>query len=47
MALIRSLGAMEVTPTGMPSASCICGVRWIDLAVRGKTPPPAEISLAS
>lgn len=47
MALIRSLGASEATPSAMPSAARICGVTGIDLAVRGQTPPPGAMSEVS
>ncbi len=47
MALIRSFGVSADTPSRMPSAARICGETGTDLAVRGQTPPPAEISLAS
>lgn len=41
---IRSAGVILVTPGSMPSASRMCALTGIDLALRGWMPPPAEIS---
>ena len=42
----RSLGAMEVAPSAMPRTSAASALTGMDFAVRGYTPPPAEISVA-
>ncbi len=41
---ISSAGVSRLTPSSMPRAARIGAVIGIDLALRGKTPPPAEIS---
>ena len=42
MAVISSAGVSAVTSEARPSASRASGLIGTDLAVRGKTPPPAE-----
>ncbi len=44
IAFIRSGGVILATPGSRPRASRIWALIGTDLAVRGKTPPPAEIS---
>ena len=44
---ISSLGASDLTPSSSPSTARTCGVISMDLALRGCTPPPLLISLAS
>ena len=41
---IRSAGVILATLSSMPRASRMCALSWIDLALRGKIPPPAESS---
>ncbi len=43
-ALISSAGVILVMPGSMPRASRMWALTGMDLAVRGKTPPPAESS---
>ena len=40
-------GGSAVTPSSRPSTARACGETGTDLAVRGHTPPPAEISAGS
>ena len=47
IAFISSAGVSLAAPGSMPSALRTCGVTGIDLALRGWTPPPAEISEVS
>lgn len=42
MVCIRSAGVILLTDASMPSASRMCALSGIDLALRGWTPPPAE-----
>ena len=44
IAWISSAGVIVVAPLGSASASAICGVMSIDFRLRGKMPPPSEIS---
>ncbi|MDQ3104653.1 MAG: NAD-glutamate dehydrogenase, partial [Actinomycetota bacterium] len=37
-------GVTRLSSAARPSAARICSVTGIDLAVRGNTPPPAEIN---
>ena len=46
-ALISSAGVSASTVLARPSAARIGSLIGIDLAVRGNTPPPAEISAGS
>ncbi len=41
---ISSSGGSAVTPAARPSTARACGETGTDLAVRGHTPPPSEIS---
>ncbi|MNV42906.1 hypothetical protein D3C71_1346040 [compost metagenome] len=47
IALIRSFGDSALTLSSRPSTSRTCGVISIDFRLRGYTPPPLLISLAS
>ena len=47
IARISSAGVIRPLRSSMPSASRICGEIGIDFALRGKTPPPSEISEVS
>ena len=40
-------GVSEAASLSSPSTAAACGVSRTDLAVRGHTPPPAEISAGS
>ena len=44
IAFIRSAGVILATPDSMPRASRMCALIGMALAVRGKMPPPDEIS---
>ncbi len=47
IAFIRSAGVILVTLSSMPRASRMWALTGIDLAVRGKMPPPADSSSVS
>ena len=44
---VRKTPTIRMVPGSRLSAARICGVSGIDLAERGNTPPPAEISFLS
>ena len=46
-AVINSAGESDSTDVAIPSAARIGAVILIDFSVRGKMPPPSEISLSS
>ncbi len=47
IALSNSAGASAVVVSDRPSAARACEDTGMDLAVRGQTPPPAEIFVVS